>query len=130
MKTNNIFRILTAMIIIVTSQFTAFAKQDISIVYNAVERNGVLVGQTLYKKEGESLAQMARYNYVYNQNNQIIENNISKWNNKTESWDKSISVQYRYDDQTISTKYYAWDNEKEEYIHIPKLNKEIKDRSL
>ena len=130
MNTRNVFRMLTVMIVLVATQFSAYAKQDNNIVYNALERNGVLVGQTIYKKEGSNLAQVARYNYVYDQNKRIVENNISRWNKEDQVWENSISVQYRYKGQNITTKYYAWDNETNTYQLIPRLSSTIKDSNL
>lgn len=125
MKNNNLIKFTTLAIILISSILGASAKQSKNIVYDAQQRNGVLVGQTLYKCEENTLEKFARYNYVYDKDNRIIENNISRWNKDTNTWEKSISVQYRYENNVISTKYYAWNNENMRYQLIPSLTNEI-----
>ncbi len=125
MKRSNIIKVLSLVIILAFSFLSASAKQSKNIVYDAVQKNGVLVGQTLYKCEDNTLEKFARYNYVYDKSNRIIENNISKWNKESKSWEKSISVQYRYENNVITTKYYAWNSNNMRYQLIPSMGDTI-----
>ncbi len=126
MKNSNLIKLFALTIVFIFSVLNVSAKQSKNIVYDAEQKNGVLVGQTLYKCENNNLEKFARYNYVYDNDNRILENNISRWNKETNNWEKSISVQYRYENNTISTKYYAWNKDNNRYQIIPSMSNQIK----
>ena len=131
MKMKYFYKLLILAVIILSSTFTASARNSANnIVYNLEEENGVLVRQTLYKQEGKMLSQYIRYNYTYDKNNRIVESNILKWNNASNKWDKCLTVRYLYDGQDVSTRSYKWNKQYEEYELMPKFNTEFTDPSL
>ncbi len=133
MRMKSFYRVLVLTILMTCTAFSAFAKQSVNtnnIVYNFEERNGLLVGQTLYKQEGKALSHYIRYNYTYDQNNKIVENNIQMWNKDKKQWDKSLSVRYEYNGQNVSTQCYKWDANKNSYKLLPKYNTSFIDPNL
>ena len=131
MKMKYFYKLLILAVIILSSTFTASARNSANnIVYNLEEENGVLVGQTLYKQEGKMLSQYIRYNYTYDKNNRIVESNILKWNNASNKWDKCLIVHYLYEGQEVSTRSYKWNKQYEKYELMPKFNTEFTDPSL
>ena len=47
----------------------------------------MLIGQTVYKKEGSSLANYMKYNYKYDDNKRMIESQTMKWNSNKNNWE-------------------------------------------
>ena len=56
--------VLSAALLI--ASFTASARNnDGQLIYNPIEENGMTVGQTVYKMDGNTLANYMKYNYKY-----------------------------------------------------------------
>lgn len=126
MNKNLLKKLALASMLLVTSSLSVFSKQNNNtIIYDAIEQNGVLIGQTLYKCDDNKLEQFVKYNYIYDNNDRIIENNITKWNKERNSWEKSISVKYAYQNNTITKKYYIWNENSHRYKLLPNMSKTI-----
>lgn len=132
MEFKQIYKVLMIAVIALGSLSSVSAKTNISnnIIYNLEERDGILVGQTLYKQEGKTLTQYLKYNYVYNNQNKIVENNIEKWDAEQNKWVNGLTMRYNYDGQNVSIKSYKWDNDRNNYQLLPEKNKEFQDLSL
>ena len=81
----------------------------------------MLIGQTVYKKEGSSLANYMKYNYKYDGNKRMIESQTMKWNSNKNNWENDLLVRYTYEGKTITTNYYKWNNRKSEFILAPEM---------
>lgn len=124
-------KVLIVAVMLIGSIFTVSAKTSVNnIVYNIQEKNGMMVGQTLYKQEGKTLTQYLRYSYVYNNEHKIVENNIEKWDSQKQEWVNGLTTKYSYEGQNIVTKTYKWNNDKKAYQLMPSKTKEFKDYSL
>ena len=97
------------------------ADNKTNLVYNAQEVNGVMVGQTVYKAEGSTLANYMKYNYKYDDQNRMTENETLKWNRDKKTWENDICIHYTYQGKSITTTYYKWNQRKGEYILVREM---------
>ena len=106
MKKMNLAKCVVVLVItFVASLSTYAAKMNNNLIYNAQEVNGLKVAETVYKKDGNMLTNYMKYNYKYNDNNQMTENMSQKWNvNKS-----------------VTTEYYKWNSKKNDFILIPEM---------
>lgn len=112
--------VLSAILFVVSLAASAHANSE-QLIYNSVEENGVMVGQTVYKMSGEVLANYMKYNYKYDDNKRMIESETLKWNVNKEKWEKDLRINYIYDGKTITTNYYKWNNKKKDYVLVPEM---------
>lgn len=112
--------VLSAILLVVSLAASAHANSE-QLIYNSVEENGVMVGQTVYKMSGEVLANYMKYNYKYDDNKRMIESETLKWNVNKEKWEKDLRINYIYDGKTITTNYYKWNNKKKDYVLVPEM---------
>lgn len=94
---------------------------DGQLIYNSVEKDGVKVGQTVYKMNGTLLTNYMQYNYKYDEKKRMIESELLKWNANKENWEKDLKVTYLYEGKTITTHYYKWNEKKQSYILDPEM---------
>ena len=99
----------------------ASADNKNNLVYNSQELNGVMVGQTVYKAEGTTLANYMKYNYKYDDQKRMTENETLKWNSDKKSWENDICIRYTYQGKSITTTYYKWNKRKGEYVLVPEM---------
>ena len=67
--------VLSAALLI--ASFTASARNnDGQLIYNPIEENGMTVGQTVYKMDGNTLANYMKYNYKYDDNKRMTESDL------------------------------------------------------
>ena len=112
--------VLSAVLLV--SSITVCARNyDNNLIYNSEEENGMLVGQTVYKMEGSSLANYMKYNYKYDTNKRMIESQTMKWNSYKNNWENDLLVRYTYEGKTVTTNYYKWNNRKQEFILAPEM---------
>ena len=85
MKKMNLAKCVVVLVItFVASLSTYAAKMNNNLIYNAQEVNGLKVAETVYKKDGNMLTNYMKYNYKYNDNNQMTENMSQKMECKQE----------------------------------------------
>ena len=73
MKTKVSLKMFVLSVVLLMTSFVASARSyDGQLVYNPVEENGVMVGQTVYKMNGSTLANYMKYNYKYDDNKRMI----------------------------------------------------------
>lgn len=132
MKFKQIYKVLLVALVTISGFCSVSAKSNISnnIIYNLEEKDGILVGQTLYRQEGKELSNYLKYSYVYDNNNRIVENNILRWDDDTNTWSKALTVRYQYEGQNVNTKSYIWDASRQEYKLIPQFSKQFLDKNL
>ena len=77
--------VLSAALLI--ASFTASARNnDGQLIYNPIEENGMTVGQTVYKMDGNTLANYMKYNYKYDDNKRMTESEALKWDSNKDEW--------------------------------------------
>ena len=122
MKTKVSLKMFVLSVVLHMTSFVASARSyDGQLVYNPVEENGVMVGQTVYKMNGSTLANYMKYNYKYDDNKRMIESETLKWNSTKEEWEKDLRINYTYEGKTVTTNYYKWNNKKRAYVLVPEM---------
>ena len=122
MKTKVSLKMFVLSVVLLMTSFVASARSyDGQLVYNPVEENGVMVGQTVYKMNGSTLDNYMKYNYKYDDNKRMIESETLKWNSTKEEWEKDLRINYTYEGKTVTTNYYKWNNKKRAYVLVPEM---------
>ena len=122
MKTKVSLKMFVLSVVLLMTSFVASARSyDGQLVYNPVEENGVMVGQTVYKMNGSTLANYMKYNYKYDDNKRMIESETLKWNSTKEEWEKDLRINYTYEGKTVTTNYYKWNNKKRAYVLVTEM---------
>ena len=122
MKTKVSLKMFVLSVVLLMTSFVASARSyDGQLVYNPVEENGVMVGQTVYKMNGSTLANYMKYNYKYDDNKRMIESETLKWNSTKEEWEKDLRINYTYEGKTVTTNYYKWNNKQRAYVLVPEM---------
>ena len=122
MKTKVSLKMFVLSVVLLMTSFVASARSyDGQLVYNPVEENGVMVGQTVHKMNGTTLANYMKYNYKYDDNKRMIESETLKWNSTKEEWEKDLRINYTYEGKTVTTNYYKWNNKKRAYVLVPEM---------
>ncbi len=122
MKTKVSLKMFVLSVVLLMTSFVASARSyDGQLFYNPVEENGVMVGQTVYKMNGSTLANYMKYNYKYDDNKRMIESETLKWNSTKEEWEKDLRINYTYEGKTVTTNYYKWNNKKRAYVLVPEM---------
>lgn len=122
MKTKVSLKVFVLCVVLLMTSFVASARSyDGQLVYNPIEENGVMVGQTVYKMNGSTLANYMKHNYKYDDNKRMIESETLKWNSTKEEWEKDLRINYIYEGKTVTTNYYKWNNKKRTYVLVPEM---------
>ena len=122
MKTKVSLKMYVLSVVLLMTSFVASARSyDGQLVYNPVEENGVMVGQTVYKMNGNTLANYMKYNYKYDDNKRMIESEALKWNSSKDEWEKDLRINYTYEGKTVTTNYYKWNAKKQAYVLVPEM---------
>ena len=99
----------------------ASADNKSNLIYNSEEVNGMKVAETVYKMDGNTLANYMKYNYKYDDNKRMIESETLKWNSTKEEWEKDLRINYTYEGKTVTTNYYKWNAKKRAYVLVPEM---------
>lgn len=122
MKTKGLFKTVVLSAILLASSAAVSARSyDNNLIYNAEEENGVMVGQTVYKMDGGSLANYMKYSYKYDDNKRMTESATKKWNSNKSQWDNDLCIRYTYTGKTVTTNYYKWNNKKNDFVLVPEM---------
>ena len=122
MKTKVSLKMFVLSVVLLMTSFVASARSyDGQLVYNPVEENGVMVGQTVYKMNGSTLANYMKYNYKYDDQNRMTESEAMKWNAVKNTWTNDMCIRYAYQGKSVTTTYYKWNNKKGTYVLIPEM---------
>jgi hypothetical protein len=131
MKTKVSLKMFVLSVVLLMTSFVASTRSyDGQLVYNPVEENGVMVGQTVYKMNGSTLANYMKYNYKYDDNKRMIESETLKWNSTKEEWEKDLRINYTYEGKTVTTNYYKWNNKKRAYVLVPEMTVTMNNTNL
>ena len=99
----------------------ASADNKSNLIYNSEEVNGMKVAETVYKMDGNTLANYMKYNYKYDDQNRMTESEALKWNSTKEEWEKDLRINYTYEGKTVTTNYYKWNAKKRAYVLVPEM---------
>lgn len=132
MKTKiSLTKIVLSFVFLFAISLTTFARSnDGQLIYNPIEENGVMVGQTVFKKDGAMLTNYMKYNYKYDANKRMTESETLKWNSNKSTWENDLLIQYTYEGKTVTTNYHKWNNKKKEYILVPEMTVTMDDPNL
>ena len=131
MKTKVSLKMYVLSVVLLITSFVASARSyDGQLVYNPVEENGVMVGQTVYKMNGNTLANYMKYNYKYNDQKRMTESEALKWNANNQKWENSLRITYTYEGKTVTTNYYKWNSKKNAYILVPEMTVTMDDTNI
>lgn len=121
MKTKVSLKIMFLSALLFTCGLNVSADNKNNLIYNSEEVNGVMVGQTVYKTEGTTLANYMKYNYKYDDQNRMTESEALKWNANKNTWVNDLCIRYAYQGKSLTTTYYKWNNKKSEYVLVPEM---------
>ena len=121
MRTKVFLKTVALSAVILFSAMAASAANKNNLIYNSEEVNGVKVAETVYKMDGSTLANYMKYNYKYDDQNRMTENEALKWNAVKNTWTNDMCIRYAYQGKSVTTTYYKWNNKKNTYILIPEM---------
>ena len=80
MKAMNFLKSVFVVACIFVANLTISANTpEANLIYNTEEVNGVKMSETVYKMNEGILTNYEKYNYKYNDNKQVIESTLMKW---------------------------------------------------
>lgn len=118
---NFIKTLLVIVTVFIANATISAAKLNNNLIYNAEEVDGVKVAETVYKMDNNLLTKYMKYNYKYDENNQMTENLSQKWNAESNCWVNDLKICYTYDKKSVTTEYYKWNSKKGTFILIPEM---------
>ena len=122
MTTNFLFKtIFAAVAIMMSVSFVSARGFDGNLIHNIEEVDGVMVAQTVYKKDGNTLSNYMKYNYKYDDQKRMTESETQKWNASKNNWQSDLRVTYTYSGKTVTTSYYKWDSKKKTFVLAPEM---------
>ena len=99
----------------------ASADNKSNLIYNSEEKDGVMVGQTVYKMDGGTLANYMKHSYKYDDQKRMTESETMKWNSGKNAWENDLRVCYAYQGKNLTTTYYKWNNKQKAYVLVPEM---------
>lgn len=122
MKPLNLFKTFSILALLFISSLSLSARSfDKQLVYNPIEENGIMVGQTVYKMGDSGLSNYMKYSYKYDASKRMTESEAFKWNSNKNEWIKDLRIDYIYEGKTVTTNYYKWNNKENTYILAPEM---------
>lgn len=112
---------LCASALLLAGSLTLSAENHSNLYYNSEEVNGMKVAETIYKANGDLLANYMKYNYTYDEQKRLTMSETLVWNNHTQTWQQFQCMRYAYEDENITTTYYRWDERRGKYVLQPGL---------
>ena len=99
----------------------ASADNKSNLIYNSEEVNGMKVAETVYKMDGNTLANYMKYNYKYDDSKRMVESEALRWDSDKDEWQKDLRINYIYEGKTVTTNYYKWNTKKQAYVLVPEM---------
>ncbi len=131
MKTKTFFKVFALVAILFMNVMAISARSyDGNLVSNKEEKDGMMVAQTVYKKDGSTLANYMKHSYAYDAQKRMTESITQRWNNNKQTWENNLLVTYTYTGKTVTTNYYQWNSKKKEYILAPELTVTMDNRDM
>lgn len=121
MKTKVFLKTALLSAVILFGSISTFAANKNNLIYNSEEKDGVMVGQTVYKMDGSTLANYMKYSYKYDDQQRMTESETIKWNSIKNAWENELRVCYTYQGKSLTTTYYKWNSKQKAYILVPEM---------
>lgn len=122
----NMLKCLLVSAFILTVNLTVFANRpDTELVYNTEEVDGIKVSEIVYKKNEGLLTKYQKYSYQYNEERQVIENTLQKWDAAHNEWRNDMQIKYKYDKDITTISYYKWNKSSKEFVLVPSMTATI-----
>lgn len=122
------FKSLLFAVVVFVCGVQAMADNKSNLIYNTSEVNGLKVAETIYKSDNGMLTNYMQYNYKYDAQNRMVENEAMKWDGS--EWKKDMCIRYAYQGKSITTTYYKWNSRKGEYTLVPDMTITIDNPNL
>lgn len=119
MKTMNFFKTILFTVALLLGSMATEAANKNNLIYNSEEKDGVMIAQTVYRMDGQALANYMKHNYKYDEQKRMIESETLKWDADKESWKNDVCIRYEYKGKSITTTYHKWNNKQKEYVLVP-----------
>ena len=116
MKTKVFLKTVALSAVILFGDIAASTANKNNLIYNSEEKDGVMVGQTVYKMDGGTLANYMKFSYKYDDQKRTM-----KWNSGKNAWENDLRVCYAYQGKTLTTTYYKWNNKQKAYVLVPEM---------
>ena len=101
-----------------------------NLIYNSEEKDGMMVGQTVYKMDSGTLANYMKYSYKYDDQKRMTESETMKWNSQKNTWENDLRICYAYQGKSITTTYYKWNSKQKAYVLVPDMTVTMDNPSL
>ena len=89
-----------------------------NFAYNSEINNGKVESQTVYEVQNQQYLQPhLKYNYTYDEQNRLIQKEVLKWNESTQSFEKHHSLNFFYTDD-VTVEYALWNEQSNAYTDI------------
>ncbi|OKZ06498.1 DUF3836 domain-containing protein [Bacteroides stercorirosoris] len=121
MKTKVFLKTVALSAVILFGSIVASAANKNNLIYNSEEKDGVMVGQTVYKMDGSTLANYMKYSYKYDDQKRMTESETMKWNSTKNAWENDLRVCYVYQGKSLTTTYYKWNSKQKTYVLVPDM---------
>lgn len=122
MKRFDFLRNLGMMALFLMFNLTVFAANPgENLVYNTQKVNGLVLSEVIYKKNDNLLTHYLKHNYKYDAEKRRTQDEQLKWNGVARTWEPDVLIRYTYENKSVTTEYYRWDNRKHEYVLAPEL---------
>ncbi len=108
----------------------ASADNKSNLIYNSEEKDGMMVGQTVYKMDSGTLANYMKYSYKYDDQKRMTESETMKWNSQKNTWENDLRICYAYQGKSITTTYYKWNSKQKAYVLVPDMTVTMDNPSL
>ena len=82
MRTKVFLKTVALSAVILFSAMAASAANKNNLIYNSEEKDGMMVGQTVYKMDSGTLANYMKYSYKYDDQKRMTESETMKWNSQ------------------------------------------------
>ena len=106
MKTTGFFKVMMVIVFVMASVLTMNAAESEKIT-NVEMDNGRISAKVVYQQEGNYLTPDFRFEYAYNDKNQIIEKKALKWDGS--KWMNYYCITVTYTDAEAHIQYSMWD---------------------
>lgn len=110
-----------AVALLVSSIAVSARSYDGNLIYNSQEKDGVMVGQTVFKMDNGTLANYMKYNYKYDDSQRMTESEAMKWNSNKNAWENDLRITYLYSGKTVTTNYFKWNSKSNSYVLAPEM---------
>ena len=150
MRTKVFLKTVALSAVILFSAMAASAANKNNLIYNSEEKDGMMVGQTVYKMDSGTLANYMKYSYKYvdpttgqslfwakddegnkyDDQKRMTESETMKWNSQKNTWENDLRICYAYQGKSITTTYYKWNSKQKAYVLVPDMTVTMDNPSL